>query len=142
MKVTALVVAVATLIVGAPAIAAPVSASYQNLGAAPMTVSSINACGNFQPKPATVFARSTSPVSSTDCGGSLSAAHVTYVMGAKSCIFHISTFYYPPTPLIGAPGYWAPNASVSASGGATCKVVSQDISNIKTGAFKAVFSMK
>ena len=107
-----------------------------------MTVSRVNTCGNFQPAPVMVPAGTTSAVSSTDCGATASAAHVTYYMGSKGCVFHISTIYTIPNPLLGTPGYWTPKASADSSGGATCKVVSQDLSKIGTGAFKAVFSMK
>ena len=123
--------------------AAPVSASFQNLGTVPMTVFKVNACGLFFPVPATVFPGVTSPVSTTDCGTAGSAAHVTYKMGSKQCVFHISTIYTPPSPFLPGTGYWTPNASADASSGAICKVVSQDVSKISTtGAFKAVFSMK
>jgi hypothetical protein len=142
MKTTAIALAAMGLFASAPAFAAPVSASFQNLGKVQMTVSTVNTCGSFLPKPAAVLAGQTSPVSSTDCGTTASAAHVTYYMGSKRCIFHISTIYTIPSPLLGTPGYWTPKASADSSGGATCNVVSQDLSKIGTGAFKAVFSMK
>ena len=107
-----------------------------------MTVSNVNACGVLSPTPQTVLAGNTSPASSTDCGGVASASHVTYAMGSKTCTFHISTIYTQPNPLLGTQGYWTPNASTTPGGGAICTVVSQDVSNISTGAFKAVFSMK
>lgn len=143
MKFVASIAAAVALFTSASAFAAPVSVSYQNLGNAAMTVSNINACGTFSPTPTTVAIGTTSPVSSTDCGSVASAAHVTYKIGTKQCIFHISTIYTPGNPILGTSGYWTPNASFNASGGATCKVVSQDVSKIlTTGAFKAVFSMK
>jgi hypothetical protein len=42
-------------------------------------------------------------------------------------VFRISTLYTPGNPSLGIPGYWTPNANFTASGGATCKVVSQDV---------------
>jgi hypothetical protein len=144
MKVFAVLSVIASLAIAAPAVAAPVTMTFQNVSTTtPMTVSKINTCGVLLPAPVTVNAGNISAASSTDCGNLVSASHVTYAMGAKACIFHISTIYTPPNPLLGTSGYWTPSASTTPSGGATCKVVSQDISNIfTTGAFKAVFSMK
>ncbi|MGP1665857.1 MAG: hypothetical protein ACTS5I_08125, partial [Rhodanobacter sp.] len=128
----------------APAVAAPVTMTFQNVSTTTtMTVSKINACGVLSPAPVQVFAGNTSAASSTDCGPTLSTAHVTYAMGYKTCEFHLTTIYTSPNPLTGASGYWTPNASTTPRGGATCKVVSVDMSNIfTTGALKAVFSMK
>lgn len=143
MKFITALSAIASLTMAAHAVASPVTMTFQNVSTTTsMTVSNVNTCGVLSPAPIAVLAGMTSPASSTDCG-STSASAVKYAMGAKLCEFRISTIYTPPNPLTGAKGYWTPNASTVPSGGATCKVVSQDISNIlTTGAFKAVFSMK
>ncbi|MDJ0275965.1 hypothetical protein QLH51_03995 [Sphingomonas sp. 2R-10] len=143
MRFTAFLVAVGAMVAGAPAFAAPVSLSFQNAGTTAMTVSRVNTCGVLAPTPTTVNIGTTSAVSSTDCGSAASAANVTYRMGTKQCIFRISTIFTPGNPILGTSGYWTPNANTEASGGATCRVVSQDVSGVfTTGAFKAVFSMR
>jgi len=143
MKMLSAALAAVGLLSAAPAFAAPVTMTFQNVGTVPMQYVSTNACGTFSPTPTDISAGGTSASSSTDCGSAASAAHVTYKMGTKQCVFHISTIYTPGNPILGTSGYWTPSASVTQSGGATCKVVSQDISNVfTTGAFAAVYSMK
>lgn len=144
MKAIALISAIASLAVAAPALAAPVTMTFKNVSTTTtMTVSNVNTCGVLSPAPVAVAAGNTSAASSTDCGGVASASHVTYAMGSKTCTFHISTIYTQPNPLLGTQGYWTANASTTPGGGATCAVVSKDVSNLlTTGAFKAVFSMK
>jgi|GEM_PF-3381064 len=144
MKTVFALATVANLAIAASALAAPVTMTFKNASTTTaMMVTNVNACGNFSPRPQNVAKGTTSSPSRTDCGPAASASHVTYTMGAKSCIFHISTIYTPPNVLLGTKGYWKPNASTTASGRATCKVVSQDISNVFTsGAFAAVYSMQ
>lgn len=142
MKTLSVVAGIVALLSSAPAFASSVSMTFQNVGTATMVPNGVNTCGVFAPTPANILAGATSPTSSTNCG-TTSAAHVTYKIGTKQCVFHISTIYTPANPLTGASAYWTPNASTTASGSATCKVVSQDISQIFTnGNFAAVFSMK
>lgn len=144
MKAIFALAAVVNLAIAATAIAAPVTMTFKNASTTTdMAVTNVNACGNFAPTPKNIPKGATSFPSSTDCGPAASAAHVTYTMGAKTCVFHISTIYTPPNVLLGTKGYWKPNASTTASGRAVCKVVSQDISKVFTsGAFSAVYSMK
>lgn len=145
MKTIAAVVAIASLFIAVPAVAAPVTMTFKNVGTTDMKVSKVNTCGVLSPTPASVLAGKISPASSTDCGGYGSASNVVYTMGTKTCTFIISTFYTPPNPMFTPPlaGYWTPKASATGTGGATCKVVSQDASKIlTTGAFAAVYSMK
>lgn len=144
MKAIFALAAVVNLAIAATAIAAPVTMTFKNASTTtPMVVTNVNACGVFSPKPTDIAKNTTSTASRTDCGPAASAAHVTYTMGAKTCVFHISTIYTPPNVLLGTKGYWKPNASTTASGRAVCKVVSQDISNVfTTGAFAAVYSMR
>lgn len=134
----------AALCSSAPAFAATVEARFENLGSAPMTVSQAKSCGVITPQPTTVNTGKTSVSSSVDCGGDVSVMYVTYNMGTKDCTFNISTIYTDSSPLIpGSVGYWTPRVTVQGSRNATCKVVSQDISQITTtGQFSAVFSMK
>lgn len=144
IKAIAVLSAIVSIGIVAPAVAAPVTMTFQNVSTTTtMTVSNVNTCGVLAPAPVTVAFGKTSVASSIDCESVASAAHVTYVMGPKTCAFHISTIYTSPNPITGALGYWTPNVSTTQGGDATCKVVSTDVSNIfVTGAFEAVFSMK
>lgn len=70
---------------------------------------------------------------------------VVYTMGVKSCTFQVTTIYTPPNYLFNPPlpGYWTPTVKATPSGGATCRVVSQDPSLFfLNGGFGATFSMK
>lgn len=146
MKTFAAVIALVGLSIAVPAVAAPVTMTFKNVSTTTvMTKYSVNTCGVLSPTPGNVAIGQTSPASSTDCGAVASASTVVYKMGSKTCTFNISTIYTGPnymfTPPL--PGYWTPKALASGTGGATCTVVSSDVSQIfSTGAFAAVFSMK
>lgn len=144
MKIIAVLLIISSLAISAPAVAAPVTLTFQNVSTTTtMNVSHVSTCGVLSPPPAAVALGKTSPPSSTDCGSTATSSHVKYAMPYKTCAFHLSTFYTLPNPLTGASGYWTPSALTTPSGGATCKVVSVDVSNmLTTGAVKAVFSMK
>lgn len=142
MKTAYFVAAVAALLAGTPAFAAKVSSSYQNLGTTTMTVSKISACASFSPTPVAVPAGQTSAVSVATCNEYAAASHVTYKMDSKQCVFHISVTYTPGNPILGTTGYYTPQSSADASGGAICKVTNKDISGIYQGNSKATFTMK
>ncbi|WP_087380379.1 hypothetical protein [Zymomonas mobilis] len=121
--------------------AAPVSASFQNLGKTDIDVSQVKNCGVLSQTPTLIKSGATSPVFTTDCGGSMSSFAVSYSAGLKKCNFQISVIYHMPT-LFGGSGSWLPTVAANGSGGAKCRVESQAFSGIESGAFKAVFSMK
>lgn len=136
----------ASAMIAAPAVSARVSMTFKNESTvSTMTVSKVSACGLFSPDPESLLPGAVSRPSSTDCGGVASVASVIYTMGAKSCTFYISSIYTPPNYLFNPPlsGYWTPTVKATSSGGATCRVVSQDISQFfLNGSIGAVFSMK
>ncbi|WP_145493998.1 hypothetical protein [Zymomonas mobilis] len=141
MKRFFIAISISSIFISIPTLAAPVSVSFHNLGAVPMTVSKLSTCAALYPELTSVAPKSTSSVSTADCGTSITAVHVGYSMGLKNCTFHISVTYKNP-PMFLKSGGWIPNYSVEQSGGARCKIESQAFSGIESGAFKAVFSMK
>lgn len=145
MKVIASTIVAVGLFASTPALAAAVSLTFQNVGTADMDVSKVSPCGVFSPTPAKVLAGKTSPKSTaTSCPGNSASTGVIYKMGStKTCSFSVTSLYTPPNPLTGFSGYWTPTTSATASGGATCKVVSSDYTNFYTkGDLGAIFSMK
>lgn len=145
MKSAFVLAAIAGIFIGTPAFAAQVSASFENLGSQPMTPGNAKSCTTIQPAlPTLQPGQSSAEPSRVDCGGVVSTMIISYNMGTKSCGFNIETTYTPPSPLItGSTGYWTPTISAHSYGGATCKIVKEDISQLgTTGAFAATFSMK
>lgn len=139
-------VLLASAMIAAPAVAAPVFMTVKNESTvSTMKVSRVSACGVLHNYPDDVWPGMTSPTSSTDCGGSASVISVVYTMGMKSCTFTVTNIYTPPNYLFNPPlpGYWTPSVKATPSGGATCRVVSQDASQyFLNGGFGATFSMK
>lgn len=139
-------VLLASAMIAAPAVSAPVFMTVKNENTvSTMKVSKVSACGILYPTPQDLGPKEVSDTFSTDCGGSASVISLVYTMGMKSCTFNVSTIYTPPNYLFNPPlpGYWTPSVKATSSGGATCRVVSQDPSlYFLNGGFGAVFSMK
>ena len=135
----------ASAMIAAPAVSAPVFMTFVNESTvSTMRVSSVSACGSFSYYPQDLAPQQVSPRSRVECGDTSSAV-VTYTMGVKSCTFQVTTIYTPPNYLFNPPlpEYWTPTVKATPSGGAICRVVSQDISEFfSTGGFGATFSMK